>query len=897
MFSDLRFRLRSLFLRHRAESELDDELRLHYELQVEKYVQSGMTCEEAQRRTRLMFGGLDQVKEHCREARGISLAEIVAQDTRYGLRMLRKSPAFATTAILTLALGMGANIAIFSIVDTVLLKPLPYPHPEQLVSVELSPLALDPSVRGMAPEDYFTFREQSHAFQDIGIYLETDSDRDVNVTGFAEPERVRAMQVTGTVLSLLGTSAAKGRVFAPSDDVPGAPATAVLTYAYWQRKFSGDPHAIGKVIVVDGKAREIIGVLPRSFRFLDEQDVALFLPLQLNRNQVRLGNFSYFGIARLKPGTTLEQAGADVARMLPITYGAFPPAPGLSLDLFEKARLSPSLRLLKEDIVGNVGQLLWIVMGGIGIVLLIACANIANLLLVRTAGRQPELALREALGANRRRIAFQLLHESAILGLLGAVLGLGVAWIALRFLIRLVPAGLPRAGDVALDPAVLLFTFFVALLTSLLFGLIPVFKHAGVLSGAGNTRTVSTSREGYRAQNILVTGQVGLALVLLMCSGLMIRTFRAMTRVDSGFSAPAHLQTFRLSIPAFEQADDLNVTRMEQQIQNKLAEIPSVSSVAFASAVPMDGDNRLDNVYAADRVYEHNSVPPIRHIVYISPGYLQTLGISLVAGRDFDWAQTYNRVPVALVSENFAREYWRSPNEAIGKRVRISSVDDWREIVGVVADVHDQGLDRPARSTLYCPVVMTNFQSSPLRVARFVTFLIRTPQAGSKDLIPKMRQAVWSIDANLPLARIRTMSCFYQQSLARTSFTLLILAIAGGMALILGAIGLYGVIAYSVAQRTREIGVRMALGARRSNILSLVLGQAVSIILFGLAGGLVAALALTRLLSSLLFGVRAGDPLTYATGIFVLSLVALVACYIPALRATKVEPMLALRCE
>ena len=426
------------------------------------------------------------------------------QDVRFSLRILRKSPGFAVVMILTLALGIGATTAIFAVVDGVVLKPLVYTHPEQLVSVEISPLALDPSLRGMAPEDYFVFREQNRTFQQMGIYAETDTDRDVNVTGVGQPERVHALNATHDVLSTLAVRPMIGRVFLPSDDSPGQPATAILTYGYWQRHFSGDASVLGRTIIVDGKAREIIGVMPRDFRFLDVVDLALILPLQLDRNKTELGNFSYFGIARLKPGTTIAEASADVARMLPITFESFAPRPGLSLDLLKQSRLSASLRPLKEEVVGNVDRLLWVVMSGVGIVLLIACANVANLLLVRTEGRQHELALRSALGATRRRVALQLLQESLTIGVLGSLAGFALAFAGLHFLVAFSPAGLPRIDEISINSRVLYFTFGITLFTSLLFGLIPAFKYSGVRVGILETgRILGPSRERHRARNFL----------------------------------------------------------------------------------------------------------------------------------------------------------------------------------------------------------------------------------------------------------------------------------------------------------------------------------------------------------------------------------------------------------
>jgi putative ABC transport system permease protein len=898
LWSRLRSWLQAMLRRSRMESEMDAELRFHIEAYAEDLVRSGVSRREAMWQARLEFGGAERVKEECREARGVHFLQALIQDTHYGLRMLRKSPGFTAAAVLTLALGIGATTAIFSVFDGVVLRPLAYPHPEQLVSVEVTPLALDASLRGMAAEDYFVFRDQSRTFQDIGIYAETDTDRDVNVTGSAEPERVHTLHATHGVLSVLGIPPMLGRIFSPSDDSPGAPPTAILTYGYWQRKFSADPSAVGKTLVVDGMARQIIGVLPRNFRFLDAQDFALILPLQLDRNQTRLANFSYFGIARLKSGSTLTEASADVARMLPITLDTFPPPPGLSLDLLKKARLAPSLLPLKQDVVGNVGTLLWVLMGGIGMVLLIACANVANLLLVRTEGRQHEFALRAALGASRRRVAALLLCECGVIALLGSVFGLGLAWAALRFLVALAPAGLPRISDIGVHLPVLLFTLAIAPLTSLLFGLIPVLKSTGVRAVLSESaRTLGQSRERHRARNLLVTMQVALALILLICSGLMMRTFRALTQVNPGFVRPAELQTFRISIPPSDVPDDARVPRIEQQVQDKLSAIPGVSSVAFSSAVPLDGDSRFDNVFAADRTYAEGTVPPLRHLLFISPGYLQTLGIPLIAGRDVSWTDTYDEVPVALISQNFALEYWGKPAEALGKRIRISSVDDWRQIIGVVGDVRDDAMDKPARTDVYWPALLARFQGRPLRVTRYATFIVRTSLAGSESFLNQIRQAVWSVDANSPLASVHTMDYFYEKSMARTSFTVAMLGIAGAMALLLGTVGVYGVIAYSVSQRTREIGIRMAIGAERRDVMSLVLGEGMLVILTGLGIGLAGSLASTKFLSSLLFGVTTTDPLTFAGVVILLALVALGACYIPARRAVRVDPLVALRYE
>lgn len=811
-------------------------------------------------------------------------------------RRLCRAPMFTFITLFTLAAGIGANIAVFSVLEGILLKPLAYPHPEQLVGVWHNAPDLNIAELNMAPSNYFVYRDQSRTFQDIGIY-QNDS---VSVTGVAQPEQVRALDVTDGTLPLLGVSPVLGRLFTRQDDSPSATKTALVTYGYWRSKFGAAPSAIGRTILVDGTAREIIGVLPQKFHFLDQPDPALILPLQLDRGKTFLGQFSYEGLARLKPGATLAQANADVARMLPIVFRTFPPPPGFSLDLFKKARIGANVRPLKQDVVGDVGKLLWVLMGGIGMVLLIACANVANLLLVRTEGRQQELAIRAALGASQTRIAAELLFESLVIGLMGSILGLGLAYAALCLLVAMAPTGLPRLGEIGIDGPVLLFTLVIAMFTSLLFGLVPVFKYARAHAATGlreGGRTLSQGRERHRARNILVTVQVALAFVLLICSGLMIRTFRALSQVNPGFVRPAQVQTFRLDIPDSQASSPELVLRMEQQISQKLAAIPGVSSAGFSNSLPMDGNSWHDPVFAQDRMYAQGELPALRTFEFISPEYLQTVGIPLVAGRNFTWTDTYNKIPVALISENFAREYWHNPANALGKRIRVASIDDWREIIGVVGDVRNDGINQPASTSVYWPILTAKFESDTIQVRRDVAFAIRTPRAGSQAFMNEVRQAVWSVNANLPLASPHTLDYYYQRSMARTSFTLVMLGIAGAMALLLGSVGLYGVIAYSVSQRTREIGIRMALGATLENVRKMVVMQGMRLAFIGVMVGIAAALALTRLMAGLVYGVKTWDPLVFISVAVLLSAVSWFAAYMPARRASRVDPMVSLRYE
>jgi len=812
------------------------------------------------------------------------------------LRRLVRAPMFTAITLITLAASVGANTAVFSVLEGVLLKPLPYPKAEELVGVWHNAPGIQIAELNMAPSHYFIYREQGRTFQDIGIYT-GDS---VSITGIAEPERVESLRVSDGTLPLLGIPPMLGRTFRKEDDSAGAPETVVLTYGYWRRKFGGDPNVIGRTIVVDGRGRQIIGVMPQRFHFLGPDDPALITPFQFDRNKLTLGNYSYEGLARLKPGVTLEQANADVARMLPIVMSSFPAPPGFSLKLFEDAHIGPNVRPLKRDVVGDVGNVLWVLMGSIGLVLLIACANVANLLLVRVEGRRQELAVRAALGASRGRIAEELLLESIMLGLLGSVLGLGLAYGALRVLILTAPDGLPRINEIGIDGPVLLFTLLISLLASLLFASIPIFKYAGTHLSTGireGARALSQSKEQHRARSVLVVVQVALALVLLICSGLMIRTFRALTRVNPGFTAPAELQAFRISIPSAQVKEEEQVVRMQEAILQKIEAIPGVTSAAINSKVPMDGDGWHDPVFAEDHTYAEGQLPPLRRFKFVSPGALKTLGTPLIAGRDLTWTDTYNKTPVALVSEDLAREYWHDPASALGKRIRVSSKDDWREIIGVAADVYDDGVSKPPASCVYWPLQMNNFESDPTQVMRNVAYLIRSPRAGSESFLADIRQAVWSVNPNLPLANVHMVEFFYRRSMARTSFTLIMLGVAGSMALLLGVVGIYGVIAYSVSQRTREIGVRMALGAQQQTLTRMFVRHGLLLTAIGVAFGLAAALAVMRLMSSLLFNVSPVDPLAYGAASAGLAITAFLASYLPSRRAATVDPVEALRAE
>jgi predicted permease len=809
-------------------------------------------------------------------------------------RRLRHAPAFTGITLLTLAIGIGANMAVFSLVESVLLKPLPYARPQELVAIWHKAAALGGGDLNMSPSTYFTYREENRTFQDVGLW---DSGT-ASVTGLAEPEEVRVLMVGDGLLPLLGISPVLGLWFSREDDRPGTQETVILTYGYWQQKFAGDRNVIGRMLQVDSRPRQIVGVLPPNFRFLDLNPV-LLLPQRLDRSKVVVGQFGYQAIARLKPGVTLAQANADVGRMIPMMY-RFPLPPGASRRMFEDARIEPNLRPLKHDVVGDVGSVLWVLMGMIGIVLLIACANIANLLLVRAEGRQQELAVRTALGADWRQIASELLFESVGLALAGGALGLVLAWAALRWLRASGPANLPRLDEISIDPWVLLFGFAISLIAGVLFGLLPVFKFAGprsagVLRQGG--RTSSHSRQRHRARAALVIVQVALALVLLIASGLMIRTFQAMRRVQPGFTRPEHVQAMRISIPSALVNDPHAVVRMQHEIAQRIAQIPGVESAAFASGLTMERYRTFDPIMAEDHPTREGKLPPIRRFKFASPGFLGTVGNPMIAGRDFTWTDVYNMMPVAIVTENVAREIWGLPVAALGKRIRENIKAPWREIIGVTGNERDEGVEHKASTTVYWPAMMRNFWSNEVAIRRDVSYAIRSRRAGTESFRTEIQQAVWSVNSSLPVANVRTLEEIYRKSMARTSFMLMMLAIAGGMALLLGVVGIYGVISYAVSQRTREIGIRMALGARQMELTGMFVRHGLLLAAIGVAGGLGAAITITRAMKALLFEVQPVDPITYVAVSAALFGAAAVATFVPSLRASGVDPVEALRAE
>ena len=826
----------------------------------------------------------------------IGFVDSVGRDLRYALRGLSRRPAFTFAAVLTLALGIGATTAIFSVVYSVLIKPLAYPNPDELVRIKPAAPGLDTDDLGTDVTMLLTYRDESRTLAEIGLW----SERSATLTEGGESERVPVLLVTNGTLQALGVQPMRGRWFTEEETFGPRAAeqlSVILSYAFWQRRFGGDEAVLGRELTMEGPnsgSFRVVGIMPSGFRFLDvtpQPDV--LMSMLIDPTDAAIGNFSFGMLARLKPGMTAADAHADVERMQPIWLNAWESV--LTREQLASWQITSSVRPLKDDVVGNIASALWVIMGAIGAVLLIACANIANLMLVRADTRRHELAVRVALGAGRARIARELLVESLALGAAGGALGGVLAYLAVQVLVAIGPNELPRLEEIAVDAPVLAFTAAISLASTLVFGSITALKHAlrvGTPS-SGLARSSSATRERSATRSVLVVAQVALALVLVVSAALMIRTFQTLRDIDPGFSDPATIQTARIWIPTTLRFDGQQGIRTQREILDTIAALPGVSSVGFTDDIPLaqQWDNRPTSV-EGESVPE-GETPPYRRWNYVSPGFFEAMGTRLVAGRDFAWSDIETGSRVVLISEDFARDLAPEPAAAIGRRVRGAFEDTpWYEVIGVVQNVHHDGLYEAPTSTLYWPVLMANRFWQPA-----VTFAIRSERAGTAGLMNEVRQAIRSVNGAIPITLEGTMQNLYSGSLARTSFTLVLLAIAGAMALALGVIGIYGVIAYVVAQRTREIGIRSALGADPRQLEKMFVVHGLTLSAIGVVVGLVGAAALARAMSSLLFGVEPLDPVAYVTAIGVILAAAALATYMPARRAANIDPIETLRAE
>jgi predicted permease len=899
----------SRFVRRAAwDQERSREIESYVQMETDDNIARGMAPDAARAAALRKLGNRTHATEDVYRFNTIGALDTIARDARHGLRVLRRHPTYAIAAILTLALAVGANTAAFSVVDGVLLKPLPYPDPDALVVVQNEA----PGAPGVADfagalrlsaSMFFTYAEHNTSFEHVGVWIPGNGA----VTGRGEPEQVRAVAVSHGTLEALAVPPLAGRWLSASDQEQAAPLVVILGHGYWQRRFGGRPDIVGQTLTVDGLPREIVGIMPRGFAFATSE-ADLIAPFRFDRSRTILPGFGLLGVARLKPGVTLEQANADVARMLPIWMRSWPAAPGINPRIYEAWRITPALEPLKASVLGDLATALWVVFATLGIVMLIACANVANLQLVRADGRQQEVAVRAALGAGSWRIVREMLIESLVLALIGGAVGVALAVVAVRLVVALAPASMPRLDQVAIDARTLAFALGASLLAGLLFGIMPSLKSRRTPTANalhGSARGATGSRERARTRGALVVVQVALALVLLVSSGLMARSFVALRQVAPGFTAPERVLTASVTIPPTIEPDSAGVARMQHRIVDALAAIPGVTAAAFSSAVPMEfGAVNWDSIGVEGQTpLADDETAPFRVFKNVSPGVFATLGTRVLAGRDLTWTDVHEARPVVLVSENLAREYWGSPRAAIGRRlrqgVRAVAFSPWSEVIGVVEDVRDVGVDRPAPATVYWPPVrqFNGPQGPVLSPTRRVTLAIRSTRTGGDDFLQAVHQAVWSVNASLPLATITTLGESYARSMARTSFTLAMLAIAGGMALLLGVVGIYGVMAYAVTQHRREIGIRLALGAAPGTVRRRFVRDGMTLAALGIAIGSMASLGVSRLLTSLLYGVSALDPLTYAGVVAALTAAAAAASYLPARRASRVPPVEALAAE
>lgn len=811
---------------------------------------------------------------------------------RQHVRRLAATPVFAITALITMSVAIGANALIFSLVNGVLLRPLPFEDSDRLFGVWHVAPGLAPGPINQAAFTYFTYRDAAETLEDIGLYTETRA----TITGRGEPEEVRALAVTDGTLPLLRVPAALGRRFTADDDAPGSRETVMVSHSYWQRALGGDSRAIGQSLLVDGRGREIIGVLPAGFRFLRHSPDVL-LPLRLNRATVQIGLFRYQAIARLKPGVTLERAHADLARLIPGMPDRFPIPRGFSREMYDGFRLAPDVHALGEDLVGDVSSMLWILFGAVTLLMLVACANIANLFLVRAEAQRQALAVQLALGAGPARIAAQLLAESLLLALASGGCGLLLARAGLGAVRALAPAGLPRLDEVQLDAGVMAFTFGIAVSAGVLFSLAPIARYARPdLSDAlkENGRGSSDGLTRQRLRNALVMAQVAIAFVLLVGSALLVRTFLAARDVAPGFRDPAGVLTLRLTLPEAAIAEPGAVARAHQQILRGIEDVGGVQAVAATSSVTMDGANRRDPVFVDRPDQAQDQMPPLRRMKWAAPGYFAAIGNRVVAGRDFAWDDVHGPRHVAIISENLARELFGNARDALGQRVRPSSNGPWREIVGVVGDEHDDGPMRPSTPMVYWPIMQHGYAPSQTTAERTLVYVIRTARVNDPALLRDLQQAVWAVNP-APLTRVEPLQEVYARSTAQLSFTLAILGVAAGVTLLVGVVGLYGVIAYVVAQRRREVGIRLALGAGAGQVQRLFVARGVALVTGGLAVGAAMAAVTSRALSAMLFDVSPLDPAAYAAAFAAVGGLALLAVWLPARAATRVPAGIVLR--
>jgi putative ABC transport system permease protein len=874
--SDLFRRWRALTHKAEMDHELDEEVRFHLEREIDQNIKDGMTPEDARYAALRSFGGVDQSKEECRSARGVGLIENIVRDITYSLRVLFKNYAFSIVVVLTLALGIGANTAIFSFANGILLRPLPYPQSDRLAVVDQTALKEGNTSIGVSYPDFLDWRDQNTVFERVATHFGTGR---FAMTISGQPIEIRGGRVSYGLFETLRVSPILGRTFTLNEDRPEEDAVVILGYDLWQRSFGGNPNVVGQKITLSSSSRTIIGVMPRGFRFPDVSD--LWVPLAFSTKTYTRNDHGLEVIARLKDGVTIAQARADMNNVAARIEEQNP---------VTNEGVGVTVTSLHDNLSGSYRDALLILLGVVGCVLLVACVNVANLMLGRATARQKEFALRAALGASRWRIIRQLLLESLLLAIAGGALGFVLSIWALHLLLTAIPIDLPFWMNFDLDLRVLGFTLAITLLTGLIFGAVPALQTSRVdlndtlkEGGRGNSGVRS------RARSLLVVSEIAMSLVLLVGAGLMIQSFLRLRQVNIGLN-PKNVLTATLSLPRAKYTENDQRTAFFKQLLERVRDLPGVESASATRTLPLGGSNWGRGLTVEGHpVMSTGQTPTVQHTV-VEPGYFRTMGITLLAGRDFTDADTKDAPDVTIIEERLARQYW--PNESpLGKRVRFGPPEDnepWHTIVGVVSTVRDQSVQEETRPSVYLP-----HQKVPVPSMSLVARTSVNPH----EFIGAVRREVAQLDPDLPVSKVATMEEVVAESIWQPRLYAMLFAVFAGGALLLALIGIYGVMAFLVQTRTHEIGVRMALGASARDVFKLIVGRGMKLTAVGVVIGIAGAIALTRLIHSLLFNTSATDPLTFILISLLLSLAAFFACYIPARRAAKVDPLVALRYE
>jgi putative ABC transport system permease protein len=876
-------RVRSALFKSKLDRDLSDELDTHLQLEIDQNARRGMAPDDARRAALRSFGGVEQTKDAYRDHRGLPLLDTLFHDALFGLRMLRKNAGFSAVAILTLALGIGATTAIFSVVYAVLLRPLPYLHPGQLVGISEQNFHEGVTKTGVSYLNLEDWRRLNHVFTEIAGM----TGHDLTLTGRGEPTTVHVSDVTAELFSLLEASPLAGRTFLTEDGKQGAAPVAILSENLWRNQFGADPKLVGSTIDLDKHAFTVVGIMPAGFRFPLGKRRDVWIPLlqdPLFSTFVPYRDAHFLGpIARLKPGVSVAQAQAEMDTVSASLAREFPAEDG-----GWTTRIVP----LQQEIVGNVKSALLVLLGAVGLVLLIACANIANLLLARATSRTREIAVRIALGAGRARIVRQLLTESAVLGLLGGVAGIGLAFWGVRGLSALLPAELPQINAIRVDGWVLAFALLLSVAASFIFGLAPALLAAD--SSLQTSLKSDTARSGEgggrrRARSLLASAEIALAMVLLIAAGLLIRSFATLLSVSPGFNVSNVVKT-DFSLPRFQYSTPQQWSTFSNELLDRIQAEPGLRDTAFAAPLPLVDQSVKLSFGVVGAPPAPRGADQTADFVSVSPDYFRVMGIPLLRGRIFTSQDSMSAPRVTLISETMAQHYF--PNEnPLGKRLAFGfppNGNAQREIVGIVGDVRDVSLSQDPSAMMYVPFAQAPFWGSEIVVKSTI---------GPSSIAATIRGDVRRLDKDLPVGAVQPMADAIEVTVSQPRFRTLLLSLFGAMALVLAAAGIFGVVSYSVSSRTREIGIRMALGATPAKILRLILAEAAKMVLLGLAIGLPTALVLARFLSNLLFAVRPADPLTFAGVAALLALVALAASYLPTRRAMRVDPMVALRYE